>query len=137
MQSAAKEFETLTSWTGNPSTATSLHTPSTTTPTLPVTPTADKAVGVLAAKTTFFARPGTRPLSTSLALQTETERERKKERKKKRKKEIKKERNKEKKKQRKKEGRKKERRKQKKKKKSQNTQTRPKKHRKAWEPHAH
>jgi len=79
MQSAAKELETLTSWTGNPSTATSLHTPSATTPTLPVTPTADKAVGVLAAKTTFFARPGTRPLSTSLAPQTETERERERE----------------------------------------------------------
>ena len=73
--------------------------PHSTTPTLPVTPTAEKAVGVLAAKTTFFARPGTRPLSTSLALQTETERERKKERKK----EKKKERNKERKKQRKKE----------------------------------
>ena len=39
----------LTSWTGNPSTATSLRMPSAKTSTLPVTPTADKAVGVLAA----------------------------------------------------------------------------------------
>ena len=75
MHSAAKVFEMLSSWTGKPSTDTALQVPSASISTLPPTLTTAKAVGVDAAKATFFAWPGARPFSTSLAPQRERERE--------------------------------------------------------------